>query len=90
MVNFIHFLHASTESQLLETIRSIHALVPQSALYSESRRERVLLSFIGSLAKGIVGTATIGGCQPVSKPHKLIKYKLQMYYISMVHTCLLS
>ena len=60
MVTFIHHLHASMETDLLDTISSIHTLVPQTKIFDASRSERSLLPFIGSLAKGLFGTATMG------------------------------
>ncbi|CAC5370307.1 unnamed protein product [Mytilus coruscus] len=59
MVNFIHSLHDSTESQLFETIKAIHTLVPQTEYFYNKKSERSLLPFIGSMAKGIFGLATM-------------------------------
>ena len=67
MVNFIHALHDSTESQLKETIKAIHALVPQTNYFGSKRNQRSLLPFIGSLAKGIFGLATLGDVQMLAK-----------------------
>lgn len=59
MVNFIHSLHDSTESQLFETIKAIHTLVPQTEYFYNKRDGRSLLPFIGSMSKGIFGLATM-------------------------------
>ncbi|CAG2232505.1 unnamed protein product [Mytilus edulis] len=44
---------------LLDTIKAIHTLIPHSTILSSKRSIRSFLPFIGSLAKGLFGTATM-------------------------------
>lgn len=79
MLNFIHFLHDSTESQLLQTIRSIHTLVPQSNIFKETRLSRSLLPFIGNLAKGIFGLATMGDVNLLANHINALNARTRMF-----------
>ena len=58
MVTFIHNVQASMETDLLDTIVSIHTLVPQTKSFEASRSELSFIPFIGSLVKGLYGTST--------------------------------
>jgi hypothetical protein len=59
MVTFIHNLQASMETDLLDTVVSIHTLIPQTKPFDASRSELSFLPFIGNLAKGLYGTSTV-------------------------------
>ena len=59
MVTFIHNLQASMETDLLDTVVSIHTLIPQTKSFDASRSELSFLPFIGNLAKGLYGTSTV-------------------------------
>lgn len=47
------------ETDLLDTVVSIHTLVPQTKSFDASRSELSFLPFIGNLAKGLYGTSTV-------------------------------
>ncbi|CAC5404909.1 unnamed protein product [Mytilus coruscus] len=51
------------EHDLKETIQAIKVLVPQIKLFESSRNGRAILPFIGSMAKGLFGLATMSDVQ---------------------------
>ncbi|CAC5385208.1 unnamed protein product [Mytilus coruscus] len=63
MRHFIQHLHDSMEHDLKETIQAIKILVPQTKLFESSRNGRAILPFIGSMAKGLFGLATMSDVQ---------------------------
>jgi len=86
MINFIHSLHVSTETQLVETIKAIRTLIPQTGILTKTRDARSLLPFIGSLAKGLFGTATMGDVEllarhinELNKRSRIMAYALQQH-----------
>lgn len=58
MITYINNVGISLATQHIEVIKTIHALVPQTKIF-DNRQSRSLLPFIGSLAKGLFGTATM-------------------------------
>ena len=63
MRHFIQHLHDSMEHDLKETIQAIRILVPQTKLFESNRNGRAILPFIGSMAKGLFGLATMSDVQ---------------------------
>lgn len=78
MVNFIRHLHDSTETQLSETIKAIHTLVPQTNMFTVKRKERAFLPFIDSLAKGLFGTATMDDVNLLARHINALNRKTQL------------
>ncbi|CAG2210083.1 unnamed protein product [Mytilus edulis] len=60
IINFVRHLQDTTKIHLIESIRSIKTLIPQNDILLKKRNARSFLPFIGSLAKGLFGTATMG------------------------------
>lgn len=54
----LNSLRLETATQLNDTVNSINELVPESKVH-KSRSKRSLLPFIGTLSKGLFGTATM-------------------------------
>ncbi|CAC5379943.1 unnamed protein product [Mytilus coruscus] len=63
MRHFIQHLHDSMEHDLKETIQAIKILVPHTKLFESSRNGRAIFPFIGSMAKGLFGLATMSDVQ---------------------------
>ena len=63
MVQFIQHLHDSMLHDLSETILTINILVPQTNIFDSVRNTRSALPFIGTLAKGLFGLATMSDVQ---------------------------
>jgi len=59
MLHFVQHLQRSMEYDLSQTIMSISTLVPQTKIFDIERKQRSLLPFIGTLAKGLFGLATM-------------------------------
>ena len=59
MSMFLHALHVETYHHLSTTLSAIKTLIPQTNLIKNKRKTRSLLPFIGSLSKGLFGTATM-------------------------------
>ena len=66
IVHFINHLHLSMSHDLKQTIKSIRTLVPQTNIF-KSKNKRSLLPFIGTLAKGLFGTATMSDVELLAK-----------------------
>lgn len=59
MLHFVQHLQRSMEYDLSQTIMSMRTLVPQTKIFDLERKQRSLLPFISSLAKGLFGLATM-------------------------------
>lgn len=66
-VTFIRQLQHTTELRIRKTLEDINMLVPQSTILSNKRHRKSLLPFIGSLAKGLFGTATVGDVELLAR-----------------------
>lgn len=54
----LNSLRTETETRLNDTLQTLYKLLPESTIH-RSRSKRSLLPFIGTLAKGLFGTATM-------------------------------
>ena len=59
LVTQIHGLHQGVLSNFNETMKTIRRLIPESKQFGKGRNTRSLLPFIGKLARGLFGTATM-------------------------------
>lgn len=66
IVHFINHLHLYMSHDLKRTISFIRTLVPQTNIF-KSENKRALLQFIGTLAKGLFGTATMYDVELLAK-----------------------
>ncbi|CAC5368923.1 unnamed protein product [Mytilus coruscus] len=60
IISFVRHLQDTTKIHLVESIKNVKTLIPQNDILLIKRNARSFLPFIGSLAKGLFGTATMG------------------------------
>lgn len=78
LIHFITHLRQSTELHLQETIKAIHTLIPHSTMFTSKRNIRSFLPFIGSLAKGLFGTATMDDVNLLARHINSLNRKTQL------------
>lgn len=78
LIHFITHLRQGTELHLQETIKAIHTLIPHSTMFTSKRNIRSFLPFIGSLAKGLFGTATMDDVNLLARHINSLNRKTQL------------
>lgn len=76
--NFVYSIHKGYEMQLHDIVKAIHSLIPQTQLFNGNRVTRSFLPFIGTLAKGLFGTATMSDVELLARHINVLNKRTEL------------